>query len=145
MDETLRKQILEQRYLYRGTNEIDFKYRKKDGFYTGRNTSTGYSEISTSRFLLQAMICGEARSRIVSYTRLDEDPKPLLMAIKTNNYIDVMKKGLESEEIEIHGFIDLKDVIEVRSVDQLVEVCPHLTGVELEFFKKYYQSLPTKG
>lgn len=146
MDGRTRDIILEQGYLYRGTNDFIFRQRKEKGFYYGRKNSDYVT--STNIVLGYAMVAGFNRCKDSWLSQ--NNAKPILLAIDIQKYLDQMETGLEfagpralNSEIEISGKIDFDDVVVVDSLDRLLEVCPHAKQGEIDFFKREYLFEPT--
>jgi len=146
MDRETRDIILEQRYLYRGTNDFDFKQRQEKGFYYGQKN--GDYVTSTNIVLIYAMVAGVNRCKTAWYQQ--NNAKPILLAVDIQKYLDQMSLGLEfmgpralASEIEVSGKIDFNDIVVVDSLDRLLEVCPHARQGEIDFFKREYLLEPT--
>lgn len=128
--------ILKQVYLYRGTNSFDFEAQSNKEFYSGRITSEDKHITSTSTLLMYAMVNGSNRCKTTCYKR--ENAKPVLLAIRAENYTSSLEKGLEPPEIEINGKIDWKDITVVDSLDKLAQVCPNAHPNVVNYFKEHY-------
>lgn len=120
--------------LFRGTNTVHFNQRKElMGVYCGTRMFNSYRTSATPD-LMNALVSGDNRCDDIYYQHLDA--KPILIAINAEKYRQ--KAGLENSEIEIHGLIDFKDIIVIKSIDDLLKVCPNARDEEIDFFKKYY-------
>lgn len=142
MDEEVVKLIGENKCLYRGTTNKGFELRKTNRTYFGRRSS-GELITCTTLSLLYAMVSGGQRC-LTDYSR-ERDVHPLLLAIDPSNYRDNVRLGLEylapgstSNEIEIVGEIDFKDIVVVDSLDKLHKVHPNLDGSEIDYFRRKY-------
>lgn len=139
MDQETRDRIVQQRYLYRGTNDFHFGERKKDSHYYGFRKNGLVT--STSIVLLNAMVAGIQRCEGGFYQQ--NNSKPILLAIETLNYLDSMDFGLEGGEIEISGWINYSDITVIDSLYKLIEICPRATRHDIYMFKRSYLSEPT--
>ncbi len=128
------KEYLKQAYLFRGTTDVQFNFRRSGDFYYGcGNSRQGYST-STSLNPVYAIFCGVGRCKDF------ESAKPMLLTIKPDNYLDSMREGLEfgtiGSEIEILGKIDFKDIVVVDSLDKFLEVYPNATPKGIRAFQE---------
>ena len=65
----MKNKILEQIFLYRGTNDLDFKKKGKEGIYYGLNSKDNGLITSTSIDLVYAMFAGINRCNDAHYQR----------------------------------------------------------------------------
>lgn len=121
--------------LFRGTSDVIFERTKQLGFYYGRKSFGSYIT-SASSDAMSAMISGKNRCLCAYYTQFKA--KPVLIAIKPDNYSDSLRKGLEACETEIAGKIDFKDVIHIDSIEKLLGINPLLKEEEIEYFRRFY-------
>lgn len=123
--------------LYRGTNDFDLEARKKQGFYYGALNEMGRKYFtSTTTDLMSALISGNRRCEDIWHSQ--NKAKPVLIAIRPENYAHSMSFGLETNEFVIDGKIDFNDVIEFNSIDKLLESCPSALQEKIDYFKDYY-------
>ena len=135
MDKKIIDNVIKKKYLFRGTNDFYFNLRKKQGFYYGI-TQNQELLTSTSTVLINALIAGINRCNTMDCQQ--RNAKPVLLAINSLNYINSMQSGLEPEEIEIKGKINLNDIIVIDSLDKLVKTSESLKNPEIEKFNSNY-------
>jgi len=121
--------------LFRGTNDMTFERTKQLGFYYGLKYFDSYIT-SASPDAMSAMVSGKNRCMCAYYMQFKA--KPVLIAIKPDNYSNSLRKGLENCEIEIIGKIDFKNVIRIDSIEKLLSINPLLKKEEIEYFRTFY-------
>ncbi len=82
------------------------------------------------------MLSGVQRCK-TDYAHIEE-ARPLLVAVKTDNYLGVMRPGIEGTEVEVLGKINFNDVIIIDSLDVLKKIKPDVNDVEIEEFKSSF-------
>lgn len=148
LDKRAMDRILEQKHLFRGTVDEHFNSRKKLPFYFGRTEWVREGErlneeliTSVTSDAFWAMVAGVCRldSDFLHYSK---DAKPVLLAIRTENYIHKMRGGPEPPEIEIFGKINHDDIVLLDSPEKFLEFYPKAgkksKGHYLDYFVKNY-------
>ena len=144
LDKKAKEEILKQRYLFRGTNDIAFNDKRNTSFYFGRKEwRDGRIQLVTSLTpdALYAMISGLGRLNS-DWMHYPKGAKPVLLAINTEKYIRKLEKGVEPSEFEIIGKIDYSDIVLLDSQEILLEFYLKANKKckrhEMEFFLKKY-------
>lgn len=148
MNEQIIQMILKQKYLYRGTNDHAFNFRK-EGLGGKLYSGIGKKEkpiTFTSLNPLLAMFSGIQRINS-DYSYYGIKTEPLLLAINPINYMEHLKEGSEPEEIEVHENLSLNDVFVVDSPEKFEEFCTVNLGEKYKepyarFFREMYLKEP---
>lgn len=118
------EKALTRNVLFRGTTDYLYEVRKKaESSYFGIGRENKITFTSLSFF----DACSAAVQRAKQY-----EQKPILLAINNvRKYADRLKSGIETQEIEIHGPIELSDVQHISSMDDLCNILEKLEKKKL--------------
>lgn len=133
MEQALIDRIKAQKYLFRGTNSLDWERRLEEGVYYGTRFQGNYVTC-TSMSPRHALIAGSQRCKTACYV----GTHPVFIMTNAEPYIGNMAEGLEFLEVEILTPIKLVDITRIETLEQLRPIFEQ-HSMDIENWTKYWE------